>query len=210
MDKWQTHKCLVLRSISAFEVVVRVFIFHRISSDPSWRELSGTTACSFSWSCITWVWHYVHVNIKKVFHTLRCIWKIILMPVAYYDACYFITFRPEWKTSLASLINRTCKRYDWFEYCVMFNHMKHSSRYALRWRHNGRDSVPSHQPHDCLLNRLFRRRSKKASKLRVTGLCAGNSPGTGEFPAQMASNAESVCTWWRHHGPITLYDVGVW
>ena len=34
------------------------------------------------------------------------------------------------------------------------------------------------------------RRSKKTSKLRVTGLCAGNSPGTGEFPAQMASNAE--------------------
>ena len=36
----------------------------------------------------------------------------------------------------------------------------------------------------------FRRRSKKTSKLRVTGLCAGNSPTTGIFPAQMASNAE--------------------
>ena len=46
-----------------------------------------------------------------------------------------------------------------------------------RWRHDGRDSVSNHQPHDCLLNRLFRRRSKKTSKLRVTGLCAGNSPG---------------------------------
>ena len=56
-----------------------------------------------------------------------------------------------------------------------------------------------HQPHDCLLNRLFRRRSKKISKLRVTGLCAGNSPVTGEFPAQMASNAENVSIWWRHH-----------
>ena len=44
----------------------------------------------------------------------------------------------------------------------------------LQWRHNGRDSVSNHQPHDCLLNRLFRRRSKKASKLRDTGLCAGN------------------------------------
>ena len=31
------------------------------------------------------------------------------------------------------------------------------------------------QPHDCLLNRLFRRKSKKTSKLRVTGLCVGNS-----------------------------------
>ena len=30
-------------------------------------------------------------------------------------------------------------------------------------------------------------------------LCEGNSPGTGEFPAQMASNAENVSIWWRHH-----------
>ena len=37
-----------------------------------------------------------------------------------------------------------------------------------------------------------RRRSKKTSKLRVTGLCVGNSPVTGEFPTQMASNAENV------------------
>ena len=36
---------------------------------------------------------------------------------------------------------------------------------SLHWRHNGRDSVSYHQPHDCLLNRLFRRRSKKTSKL---------------------------------------------
>ena len=65
------------------------------------------------------------------------------------------------------------------------------------WRHNGDDGVSNHQPHHCLLNRVFRRRSKKTSKLRVTGLCAGNSPGTGEFPAQMASNAENVSIWWR-------------
>ena len=42
-------------------------------------------------------------------------------------------------------------------------------------------------------------RSKKTSKLRVTGLRAGNSPVTGEFPAQMASNAENVSILWRHH-----------
>ena len=39
----------------------------------------------------------------------------------------------------------------------------------------------------------------KTSKLRVTGLCGENSPETGEFPAQMASNAENVSIWWRHH-----------
>ena len=63
---------------------------------------------------------------------------------------------------------------------------------ALQWRHNGRDGVSDHQPHYCLLNRVFRRRSKKTSKLRLTGLCVGNSPVTGEFPAQMASNAENA------------------
>ena len=56
------------------------------------------------------------------------------------------------------------------------------------------------QPNDCLINRLFGRRSKKTSKLRVTGLCAGNSPAVGEFPAQMASKAEKFSIWWRHHG----------
>ena len=75
---------------------------------------------------------------------------------------------------------------------------------ALRWRHNERDSVSNHQPRDGLLSCLFRRRSKKTSKLRVTGLCVGNSPGTGEFPAQMASNAENVSIWWRHHGEKIL------
>ena len=63
-----------------------------------------------------------------------------------------------------------------------------------------RACVSNHQPHDCLLNRLFRRRSKKTPKLSVTGLCEGNSPVTGEFPAQWASDAENVSIRWRHHG----------
>ena len=71
---------------------------------------------------------------------------------------------------------------------------------ALQWRHNGGDGVSNHHPDDCLLDRLFRCRSKKTSKLRFTGLCAGNSPVTGECPAQTASNAENVSIWWSHHG----------
>ena len=58
----------------------------------------------------------------------------------------------------------------------------------LQRRHNEHDSVSNHQPHDCLLNRLFRRRSKKTSELRVTGLCVGNSPGPVNSP---------------HKGPVT-------
>ena len=55
-------------------------------------------------------------------------------------------------------------------------------RMRLQWRHNGRDGVSNHQPHDCLLNRLFRRRSKKyqssASLASVRGIHRGpvNSP----------------------------------
>ena len=73
---------------------------------------------------------------------------------------------------------------------------------TLQWRHNGLDGVSKHQPYHCLLSRLFGRSSKKTSKLCVTGLCAGNSPGTGEFPTQMASNAGNVSIWWRHHATM--------
>ena len=52
----------------------------------------------------------------------------------------------------------------------------HSTLYdyfiTLQWRHNGHDGVSNHQLHDCLLNRLFRRRSKKTSNQSI---------------------------WWRHH-----------
>ena len=58
----------------------------------------------------------------------------------------------------------------------------------LRWRHNDHDGGSNHQPHGCLLNRLFRRKSKRTSKLRVSGLCVGNSPGPVNSP---------------HKGPVT-------
>ena len=74
-----------------------------------------------------------------------------------------------------------------------------SGNYPLQWRHDGLYCISNHQPHHYFLSRLFGRRSKETSKLRVTGLYAGNSPGTGEFPAQMASDVENVSTWWHHH-----------
>ena len=75
-------------------------------------------------------------------------------------------------------------------------------RTTSQWRHNEPDGVLNHQPHDCLPNDLFRRISNKTSKLRLTGLCTGNSPVTGEFPAQKASNAENVSIPWRYHDLI--------
>ena len=68
---------------------------------------------------------------------------------------------------------------------------------SLHWRHSDHDGVSNHQPHGCLLNRLFRRRSKKASNPRHWPLC-GEFTGTGEIPAQRASYAENVSIWWRH------------
>ena len=96
---------------------------------------------------------------------------------------------------------------------------------TLQWCHNECDGVSNHEPTDCLLKRLFRRKSKKTSKLCVTGLCAGNSLVTGEFPAQRASNAEmfpfddfimmlaAPCLflypysvhWWNHPSPVTSF-----
>ena len=63
-----------------------------------------------------------------------------------------------------------------------------SAIHALLWRHNDHDGVSNHQPHGCFLNRLLGRGSKKTSKLRVTGLCAGNSSGSVNSP---------------HKGPVT-------
>ena len=56
--------------------------------------------------------------------------------------------------------------------------------------HNERVGVSNYQRLDCLLNRLFRHRFKKTSKLCATGLCEGNSPVTGEF------SAEFTCDRW--------------
>ena len=77
-------------------------------------------------------------------------------------------------------------------------HLGHTLSNWLQWCHNGCDGVSNHLRLDCLLNR-----SKKTSKLHVTGLCEGNSPVTGEYPSQRASNAENVSIWWRRH---VMYD----
>ena len=49
---------------------------------------------------------------------------------------------------------------------------------------------------------------KENIKAPHTGLCAGNSPGTGEFPAQIASNTKNVSIWWRHDDSYGNTDLG--
>ena len=71
----------------------------------------------------------------------------------------------------------------------------------LQWRHNEHDGVSNHQPHDCLLNGLFRRRSKVTSKLRITGLCAGNSPWLVNSPHKRPVTRKMLALW-HHHQDI--------
>ena len=78
--------------------------------------------------------------------------------------------------------------------------------YPLQWRHNELNGVSDYQPRDCLLNRLFRCRSKKTLKLRVTGLCKGihrwlvNFPHKGPvtrkmFPFDDVIMPSTICQW---------------
>ena len=68
---------------------------------------------------------------------------------------------------------------------------------SLQWRHNGHDSVSNHQPHHCLPF-IRAQITQNIKALHHWPLCR-NSPGSGEFPEQRASNAENVSIWWRHH-----------
>ena len=77
---------------------------------------------------------------------------------------------------------------------------------ALQRRHNELDGVSNHQRLDCLLNRLFRNRSKKTSKLCVTSLFEENPP---VIPSQRTSKPDffhfmtsscNVVTWYSRYG----------
>ena len=73
---------------------------------------------------------------------------------------------------------------------AMFSHNVNS----LQWRHNECDGAWYHQPHECLLSRWFKHRSKKTSKLRVTGLCVRGIPVTGKcFHSMTTSCANKSC-----------------
>ena len=73
---------------------------------------------------------------------------------------------------------------------------------SWRWRHNERDSVSNYQPHDFLLNRLFKRRSKKTLKRHFTGHRAEihrgsvNSPHKWPVTRKMFPFDGVIMCWW--------------
>ena len=112
--------------------------------------------------------------------------------------------------------------------CSTSLHERVIIRYLFRivWSHyndvimSDMTSQNTSQPHDCLLNRLFRRRSKKTSRLRVTGLCMGihqwpvNSPHKWPVTRKMSPSDDviifgeilhSICL----HLAVTIYTLGI-
>ena len=85
-------------------------------------------------------------------------------------------------------------------WCHFFQCRVHES---LQWRRDERDSVSNHQPHDCLFNCLFRRRSKKNIKAPCHWPLCGEFTGDRWIPRTKASNAENFSIWWRHHDILT-------
>ena len=81
---------------------------------------------------------------------------------------------------------------------------------SLHWRHNDHDGVSNHQPHGCLLNRLFRRRSKKTSKLRVTGLKLLHDPDSKIHGANMGPTWVLSAPDGPHVGPMNLAIWGIY
>ena len=112
-----------------------------------------------------WMFHFdcINVHYRCVDTQLSCKIKYTTINITLYNAVRNSLF-----TDIPKLIT-----------VMQFHHIDIAFRvngiYSLLWRHNGPTGVSNHQPRDCLLNRAFMRRSKKTSKLRVTGLCEGNS-----------------------------------
>ena len=96
----------------------------------------------------------------------------------------------------------------WRPFCLGLNVLRRDELTTcdlpLQWRHNEHNGVSNHQPHDRLLNRLFKTQIKENIKAPLHwplggGGGGGDSPVTGDLPAQGASNVEDVSIWWRHH-----------
>ena len=133
-------------------------------------------------------------------------------PIAWRKHTGFMTILSNWLDSMKSKA-----RLDWIchQYTAVYQDARDSvSRFqtgdedvtvayklnvCIKWRHDERHGVSNQRRLECLLNRLFRRLSKKTSKLRVTGIREGKSPVTGKFFTRRASNAENIFVWWRHH-----------
>ena len=142
-------------------------------SDPATGTMCGLWKC---WNLFL---------IFPVSYGILCIWNSL---------CHYVFYDNKriWKIkSMAGCLNCHQTR-------ASVTSTRSHEAHALQWRHDVRHGVSNHQPHDCLLNRLFRRGSKKTSKLRVTGLCEGwpvNSPHKGPVTWKMFPFDDVIMFW---------------
>ena len=165
---WGSREYLYLISIALFKYALWTL------RNLSYTLLSGQATILYP-VCLT---HYGFVMIYGVTE-LGKHWYMYSLFSHYLGRCWLIvnwTIRDKTKITLKESITiYTMGNALKTAVCKNVGHF-YSGRNMLQWRHNYRDGASNHQPHDYLLNRLFRRRSKKTWKFRVTNLCAGNSP----------------------------------
>ena len=183
------------------------------------RLFNLTVRCQGRWNVPSSLWYKTHFSRQLNRWSLRCSWSIACWRCSNYIFILHLTFgfnilrqlQAETRNikfrNMVRLMLETL-RYLSFVYSKYLHNPYRSVRSVgvsvdssapLQWRHNECDGVSNHRRFDCLLNRLFRwHRSKKTSKLRVTGFCEGNSPVNNVFPPQKASNAANVSIWRRH------------
>ena len=133
---------------------------------------------------------------KKIHHSSHSIiahWQLSLYCRLSHSVCNWFYF-----LQLKSQLKIHHNHLPWGSF--LYRHsISHSI--PLQRRHNERDCVSNHQPYNCFLNRLFRRISKKTSRLQVTGLFKGNSPVT----RNCFSGTGNCCL---SAGKVTMNDMG--
>ena len=94
------------------------------------------------------------------------------------------------QTPISVLRSVTVQSQSWFP--------QNNADSPLQWRHNERDCILNHRRLYCLLSFCSSADQRKHESSASLAFVKGNSPVTGEFPAQRASKAENVSIWWRH------------
>ena len=168
-------------------------VYSIVDSGADQRKYQSSASLAFVWGIHRWPVNSPH---KKPVTRKMFPFDDVIMNIDVSITC--------WQSSGTTFVGRKSrKNISVHQVLIAFNLMTHWSGqlvrfeigqfnqaifYPLRWRHNDHAGVSNHQPRGCLLNRLFRHRSKKTSKLRVTGFCSGNSRGPVNSP---------------HEGPVT-------
>ena len=127
--------------------------------------------------------------------------KLHILIYSFLSKCYHLSSQIKSSCSLVWAQRR---------WCHLTHEQPTNTWVPSKWRHNKRHGVSNHRRLHCLLNCWYKPSSEKTSKFCVTGLCAGNSPVTSEFPTQKASNVENVSIWWCHHAFSAVWIPMAW